>query len=98
MQTEADFWPLNYADFGARKDGRKEEQKDAKTGTTEIWPTAPTVSAPNLCGARIKLVSICQAENSQKPRVGVRIFNHGWHGWTQMTRNHGSICDIGLNV
>ena len=51
MQTEADFWPLNYADFGARKDGRKEEQKDAKTGTTEIWPTAPTVSAPNLCGA-----------------------------------------------
>jgi hypothetical protein len=46
MQTEADFWPLNYADFGARKDGRKEEQKDAKTGTTEIWPAGADGVSP----------------------------------------------------
>ena len=32
---------------------------------------------PDVCGALIKLVSICQTENSQKPKVGLSVFNHG---------------------
>ena len=44
-------------------------------------------SNPEVCGALIKLVSICQAENNQKPKVGVGIFNHraGKRGQTLMS-------------
>jgi hypothetical protein len=26
-------------------------------------------------------LSICQAENSQKPKVRISVFNHGYHGY-----------------
>jgi len=54
--------------------GKKASQPKEETG--RLWDQKTkgqsTGSAPNLCGALIKLVSICQAENSQKPKVGVK--------------------------
>jgi hypothetical protein len=54
------------------------EAEDPKTAAQS------TGSASNLCGAFIKLVSICQAENSQKPKVGIGVFNHGYHGCSEV--------------
>ena len=51
------------------------EAEDPKTAAQS------TGSAPNLGGVLIKLVSICQAENSENPKVGLKIFNHGCHGY-----------------
>jgi hypothetical protein len=57
------------------------EAEDPKTAARS------TGSAPILCGTFIKLVSICQTENSQKPKVGLSVFNHachGYHGWSEI--------------
>ena len=53
----------------------------AALAAESIWESRKKGSNPNVCCTFIKLVSICQAENSQKPKVGVSVFNHGCHGY-----------------